>query len=97
MIVLHIKKVWFEKIKAGEKTHEYRECEKNKFLEKFVGITESQTIRFDLGYCGIDKTEKQIFATSKSIKRLESGKNTDLAIDAPVYDIEFELIRGQNV
>ena len=94
MIVLHMKKVWFEKIKTGEKTHEYRECEKNKFLEKFVGTTESQIIRFDLGYCGIDEHKKQIFATMKSIKRLESGKNTDLAIDAPVYDIEFELLNA---
>ena len=25
MLILHLKKEWFEKIKAGEKTHEYRE------------------------------------------------------------------------
>lgn len=48
--------------------------------------------RFDLGYCGINEHKKQIFAKMKSIKRLESGKNTDLAIDAPVYDIEFDKI-----
>lgn len=26
MLIFHLKKIWFEKIKSGEKTHEYREA-----------------------------------------------------------------------
>ena len=39
-----------------------------------------------------EETKPRIYAIMKSI-RIVNGLNTDLKIDKPVYDIEFELIK----
>ena len=46
---------------------------------------------FVCGYAKKDDKEKRLKANIKSIKII-NGKNTDLAIDKLVYDIEFNLI-----
>jgi len=87
--VLHcvLKKQWFEKIKSGEKTHEYREVKP--YWCKRVGRffkNETDKIRFTLGMTS--EPEKTMVFEIKAID-IKWGKNTDLAIDKPVYDIEL--------
>ena len=41
MLTFNVKKEWFEKIKSGEKTHEYREVKDywtNRFAKEFFNI-----------------------------------------------------------
>ena len=109
MLTFNVKKVWFDKIKSGEKTHEYREFKKywTTIFEKEFGklnfcVTE---LRF-----GNPKTfsEKHyicfmngMFPENKRPRlyaelksiRLKHGIKTDLKFNGPVYDIEFELIK----
>lgn len=102
MLTFNLKKEWFEKIKNGEKTHEYREikpywttrfinklCVPAKNLDNYIAPCDA-TITFINGYSNApkDKLLAQLF----SIKKI-NGKNTDLATDKDVYDIEFELIK----
>lgn len=113
MLTFNLKKQWFDKIKSGEKTHEYRECklywQKRIIVQRglfyylnnncFVSVTKEGKLtdnlnldcEFVCGYAKKDDKEKRLKAKIKSI-RIINGKNTDLAIDKDVYDIEFELI-----
>ena len=47
---------------------------------------------FVCGYASKDDEEKRLKAKIKNISII-NGKNTDLAIDKDVFDIEFELIK----
>ncbi len=113
MITFNLKKRWFDKIKSGEKTHEYREV-KSYWTKRFIyqeggerrfdhfggdfyitiekGIKEGSIIKFACGYPTKDEKDKILNAKIKSIKII-NGKDTDLKIDKPVYDIVFELIK----
>lgn len=103
MLTFNLKKEWFEKIKNGEKTHEYREVkpywEKRFCNELCVNANElkqykednDKAIVFVKGYS--NKADDRLLARLYSIKVI-NGKNTDLAIDKDVFDIEFELIGG---
>lgn len=103
MITFNLKKEWFEKIKSGEKTHEYREVKDYWFrrLFRYIKILDRQTAlplhnecTFLCGYPSKNDKSKRIQAKIKSI-RIRNGLNTDLKINKAVFDIEFELIRGQ--
>lgn len=109
MLTFNLKKEWFDKIKNGEKTHEYREYKpywKNR-LKKYIG-TDFSDLRLRYGdtivieyphfinfVCGYAKKEDK----TKRLKaklitiRLIDGRKTDLKIAKPVYDIKFELIK----
>ena len=109
MLTFNLKKEWFEKIKSGEKTHEYREYKpywRNR-LEKCIGYDFSATrlrfgnpvvieyphyITFVCGYAPKGDRNKRLKARLISI-RLVDGRETDLHINKPVYDIKFELIK----
>lgn len=118
MITFNVKKVWFDKIKNGEKTHEYREVKDywtDRFVKEFYCCHKKSiyfernkekmlnSLRYEAkGYLnplicfmnGMETEEKRprLYAKLKSL-RIVNGKNTDLAIDKDVYDIEFELIK----
>lgn len=106
MLIFHLKKKWFEKIKTGEKTHEYREVGYYWLtrLRKYVNNIDwhnnfSQktyfTCLFCLGYpSNNDYSGKRILAVVKKISVVD-GKNTDLQYDGKVFDIEFELLEEQ--
>lgn len=49
--------------------------------------------KFALGYPNKNDNARILRAKIKCITLLPSGINTDLQIDMPVYDIEFELIK----
>lgn len=106
MLTFNVKKEWFNKIKSGEKTHEYREV-KNYWYKRFFSEASSITIKnwysyienlagasitFKCGYPKKDDKDKILKAKIKSIKII-NGKSTDLKINKPVYDIEFELTK----
>ncbi len=122
MLTLNLKKEWFEKIKSGEKTHEYRVmsdywvkrihptyhkgqivdrymCDyfKNipaiKFTYGRLHFKNSDGIIFCCGYPSKNDAEKRLYARIKSITSNVNGMYTDLKIEKPVYDIEFELIK----
>jgi hypothetical protein len=111
MITFNVKKVWFDKIKSGEKTHEYREFKpywttvfKNEFGALEFSVTElrygniktfnkQHLICFMNGMVPENK-KTRLYANFKSIK-LMYGMETDLKINKPVYDIEFELINQE--
>ena len=102
MLRFNLKKKWFDKIKSGEKIHEYREvkpywtkrfckelCVNADELKQYTECND-KAIVFIKGYS--NKVEDKLLARLYSIK-VRNGKNTDLGIDKDVYDIEFELVR----
>lgn len=107
MLTFNLKKEWFEKIKSGEKMHEYREVKpywtKRLFKDAdydindcgFIAIRDWKhlEIYFACGYPSIslNNSDKWLYARIVRISKI-NGKNTDLAIDKDVYDIEFELL-----
>lgn len=101
MLTFNLKKEWFNKIKSGEKTHEYREVKDYWFKRLFLysKLICRQTMIplhseciFVCGYAPKEDSSKRLKAKIKSISIVD-GKNTDLKIDNDVFDIEFELIK----
>lgn len=103
MLIFHLKKEWYEKIKSGEKTVEYRECKPYWYKRLFSARALSfqnmcwDNIReyifpaesyFQLGY----KPETRIRAFITFVEIVD-GKNTDLKIDKDVYAIHFKLVK----
>jgi len=122
MLTFNVKKIWFDKIKSGEKTHEYREVKDfwtDRLVKEIFGIDKKKEPRhFELKkYEWLEYLQKnidicffhkicfmngmlpegklpRIYAYSKTI-RIVNGLKTDLKINKPVYDIEFELIGSE--
>ena len=94
MLIFPLKKEWYEKIKSGEKTIEYREV-KPYWSKRFFGkdyvqegnllppIMTKNHCKLRLGY-----TNKYMSAKIMLIKIVD-GKDTDLHIDKPVYAIHL--------
>lgn len=102
MLIFHLKKKWFDKIKAGEKTHEYRiynEYWKQRIYKAIPPISKqilcsSSMAIFYSGYpSNKDYSGKRLLASVKQIAIVD-GKNTDLKYNGKVFDIEFELLEG---
>ena len=101
MLTFNLKKEWFDKIKTGEKTHEYRKTtnywetrlayyyDRTRFNEPFE---EKRTICFACGYPKKDDDEKRLYAKVISVTKTY-GSYTDLKEDNTVFDIEFKLIK----
>lgn len=110
MLTFNLKKEWFEKIKSGEKTHEYRVANdywRNRL--KYLGIDrdseeaeedsdgvlyDNPIVKFALGYPKADDKERTLLAKVKEMRVID-GKNTDLKHNGKVFDIEFELIKEE--
>lgn len=101
--ILHcvLKTEWFEKIKSGEKTHEYRVVKDYWFKKIYTKMVKNSwgkkirivsvdpfmdKIRFSLGMTS--DPEKIMLFKIKSITEVD-GKNTDLKYGGLVYDIEL--------
>ena len=103
MLTFNLKKEWFEKIKSGEKTHEYREVKpywtKRLFEHYYIYGIKSCNIKdkceFVCGYASKDDKDKRLKARIKDIQ-IVNGLNTDLKIDKNVFDIKFELKEDSN-
>lgn len=109
MLTFNLKKEWFEKIKSGEKTHEYREYKpywinrfKNYFsitdrdIEAMLHSEKNQIILFTPHFVYFQRgyNGDKLLANVLSI-RIINGLDTDLKINKPVYSIEFELIKRE--
>ena len=119
MLTFNLKKQWFDKIKSGEKRHEYRL--QNKYwisrIKNFIGWNNvkerldnaidnggyfecnipvntpySRVCCFACGYPKKDNKEKRLYGFITKISANIDGRETDLDINEPVFDIEFELI-----
>ena len=104
MLIFHLKKTWYDKIKAGEKTVEYRMVKP--YWEKRLwknGCTAYPDIPYDyetlkdyyppvccIFECGYNP-ETRIAAIINKVE-IVNGLDTDLKIDKPVYAIHFKLM-----
>ena len=89
VVVFNVKRKWFDKIRFGEKTHEYRLA--TPYWEsrlRFADVAE-----FRLGYPANTDTDKIMAFEIACITKI-NGKNTDLAVDAEVFDIELGIRLG---
>lgn len=88
MLTFPLKKEWYEKIKSGEKTIEYREVKpywRNRLINYFQAVC-----KLRLGY-----TKK--YMTARIIRiEIVNGKDTDLHIDKPVYAIHLVDVKEVN-
>lgn len=91
---LVLKAEWFEKIKSGEKTVEYREVKKywgERLYAKLPGfkmVFAQQIVDKVLFTKGYGRKEQMLFKIAK-IDILPSGINTDLKTNKPVYAIHL--------
>ncbi|MBQ4379527.1 MAG: hypothetical protein II821_10095 [Treponema sp.] len=90
MLIFTLKKEWYEKIKNGEKTIEYREVKPywEKRILPFL-FQEKPFCRLRLGY-----TNRYMTANITKIKMVD-GNNSDLHINKPVYAIHLADIREE--
>lgn len=104
MLTFHLKKEWFDKIKAGEKTHEYREVKPywDKRLKEYLYDDYNKflpSVYLVCFLCGYPTKREIIYGTTKvcvgKIKsvKITNGLKTDLKVNKPVYDIEFKPIK----
>lgn len=97
-ITMNLTKEWFNKIKSGKKTHEYRLA--NAYWRKRIKIymirprymANQPALCLSWGYPKKDDQNKQLLAVITKAPEIINGKNTDLKVDAPVFDIEFKLL-----
>lgn len=82
---LVLKDIWFEKIKAGVKTHEYREY-KDYWIKRLSVANKYSYVEFQKAYR--KNPEKMIFEI-KSIKILKPNSKNDLNTNQTVFDIEL--------
>ena len=106
-MIFPLKKRWYEKIKRGEKTIEYREVKSywskrlfNAMIKKGIktycenDIYTEETVREPL-FCYLQlgyKPETRLKAQIVKIQVI-NGKDTDLHINAPVYAIHLADVK----
>lgn len=103
MLIFTLKKEWYEKIKSGEKTIEYREvkpywtrrlyregCLPTKYTPyEYKDSGWQPSCILQLGY-----TKKRLEAWIVKVEIVD-GKDTDLHIDKPVYAIHLADVREE--
>lgn len=114
MLIFPLKKQWYEKIKSGEKTIEYREVKIywikriNKLIQQHNYIHDYKAVDFSK----VDALTKNVIfkipmrcylqlgynpstRLKADITKIETidGKDTDLAIDKPVYAIHLADVK----
>jgi hypothetical protein len=94
MLIFNLKKEWFEKIKSGEKTHEYRV--KNNYWTKRIFFSKASKdfkVCFCLGYPKKGDESRRLYGRILGIFCKKSGIKTDLKTTKPVIVIHFELTK----
>lgn len=104
MLVFPLKKEWYEKIRSGEKTVEYREV-KPYWMRRLRSGTRSNFDITEIGYfytfatillpkciLRFGYTKRQMTADITKIEVVD-GKDTDLHVDKPVYAIHFTNVK----
>lgn len=75
---------WFEEIKSGRKTHEYRKAT-NFWKDRLDKFGAGCVVQFQKAY---RKNPERMLFEIKNISVI-MGKNTDLHCDEPVFDIKL--------
>ena len=91
MLTFNLKKEWFEKIKSGGKTHEYR-LYTDYWATRLLYRKLPCVCIFACGYPAKNDRKRRLKAIIKNVSAIENGINTDLKTNEAVLDIEFELI-----
>ena len=110
MLIFTLKKEWYEKIRRGEKTVEYRELKpywtsrirheliRHEFSRQFVPQFDRDGKAACLFDCAIRLGYTKQCLKAEIVKIvIVDGKYTDLAIDAPVYAIHLADVREGKV
>lgn len=106
MLTFPLKKEWYEKIKSGEKTIEYREIKPywikriekpfGKLFSAWNGELPSYPCEFERGLfpckLRLGYTDRYMSANITKIVVID-GKDTDLHIDKPVYAIHLTDVK----
>lgn len=108
MLIFTLKKEWYEKIKSGEKTIEYREVKPywtkrldkpfGKLFSAWNGKLPSYPCEFerDLFPCKLRLGYTDRYMTGNIIKiEIVDGNTTDLQINKPVYAIHLANVREE--
>lgn len=101
MLIFPLKKQWYEKIKSGEKTIEYREV-KDYWTKRF--LKNAHNCDLMVGYyvllkkgacvpCRLRLGSKNYLSAIITEIEVINGKDTDLAIDKPVYAIHLADVK----
>lgn len=106
MLIFPLKKSWYEKIKNGEKTIEYREVKPywRKRLIKYFQLDTDEMYDIGDSYIYSEKNPRAVcklrlgyttkYMTARIIRiEVVSGKDTDLHIDKPVYAIHLADVK----
>jgi ASC-1-like (ASCH) protein len=86
VLIMAIKREWFEKIESGEKNIEYREAKP--YWEKRLRCGIDEIILRN----GYSSNSPAIHARVKRVEWKKTGKDTDLKIDRPVYAIHLSEV-----
>lgn len=91
MLTFRLKKEWYEKVKSGEKTHEYRIY--GDYWNKRIidALFPEDIICLTCGYPQKDDLNRRLFAKVLKIS-VTDGLKSDLKVNKRVWDIEFELV-----
>lgn len=100
MLIFPLKKEWYDKIKSGEKTVEYREVKPYWTKRISLNLCLPMSALYPpkavfkkvsaIGYCKLRLGYTQKFMTAIITKiAIVDGKDTDLHIDKPVYAIHL--------
>lgn len=92
MLIFPLKKEWYEKIKSGEKTVEYREVKSYWTKRLFPDIPEDLAGEPRRCYLQFGYTRQRLEAWINKIEIID-GKDTDLHIDKLVYAIHLTDVR----
>lgn len=99
LLILRLKKEWFEKIKSGEKTHEYRKYDYwysriHKAWDRAKANNKDLCIKFICGYPkknSVQEFQKSLIVKVEDIS-VVPGHDTDLKINELVVDIKFSVL-----
>lgn len=85
VLKLVLKNIWYDKIEAGQKRHEYREY-KPFWIQRLSPPNHYRYVEFQRAY--VKNPPKMTFEI-KSISLIQQGGLTDLKVNNPVFDIEL--------
>ena len=107
MLIFPLKKEWYEKIRSGEKTVEYREV-KPYWTKLIANLTGDKVVKYDgrgrtaqilpdnpfSCILRLGYTKQQMTADITTIEVVD-GKDTDLRVDKPVYAIHLANVKEE--
>lgn len=94
MLTLNLEKKWFDKIKSGEKTHEYRDATPY-FASRLEKLKPGDQFILRWGYKA--DPEREVLAKFVRLSVVKDVMTTDLKHNNPVYDIEFVLMKQERI